>query len=804
MERYLDTALTPEERAEDLLGRMSTEEKMAQVICFWPRLTEEDEKDFRRNYPLGAGVMSMVYMRRILKREEAAEFQRKWQRKVMEAGPHHIPAICHMEGVCGATVAGAASFPCALGRGASWDPELEEKIGTLVGREEAALGIGHVFAPVLDVVRDPRNGRFAEGYGEDPTLISSMGTAYVRGVQKKTEEGLRPESVAKHFAGFHGSMGGIQSAAFQVSEEDYRETYVKPFQAAVSEAGLRGVMPCYTPVNGEPASVSGRILTDLLRDEMGFDGVAVSDYNGILNTHEQNRMFETLTDCAEAALKAGMDVEQPYVSGYDGKLAERVGQDAEASEALNRAVRRILEAKFRMGLFEHPFAEEEERLDRAFGGPEGAELSRQSALESLVLLKNNGALPLGQEPETIALIGCQGEDPRFLFGGYTHYSMAEGNLAVDHLREARERGEEPRLIPGTPIMESDEPDYLETLRTQKPGIRSLRETLEKAFPEKKILYARGYSFAGTDESGFPEAVEAAKQADTIIMMLGGKHGTRIIASMAEGTDSTDIGLPRIQEKLMAEIWKACPEKKIIGIHIDGRPASSDTADACLDALLEAFSPAEAGNEAIAETLSGAWNPSGKLSVSVPWTSGQCPIYYSVPNGSGFTQWGGIGIDRQYVDRPHEPRYPFGFGLSYTSFAYEGLRITLSEDEETMEVSFRIRNTGNRAGTEIAQVYVRDEYATMLRPNKELTGFCRVSLEPGEKKHVRLRMKTSQLAFRKGEKWILEKGGFEIMIGASSTDIRLRERIELAGTRAVDGRTRGFCMEVCAEETAQKE
>ena len=766
---------------------------MAQIVCFWPRLTEEDEEDFRRNYPLGAGVMSMVYMRRILKREDAAAFQRKWQRRVMEAGPHHIPAICHMEGVCGATVPGAASFPCALGRGASWDPDLEERIGDLVARQETALGISHVFAPVLDVVRDPRNGRFAEGYGEDATLISALGNAYVRGVQRDRGEGLRPESVAKHFAGFHGSMGGIQSAAFRTSEEEYRSVWVKPFQAAVSEAGLRGVMPCYTPVNGMPVSVSRKILTGLLREEMGFDGLAVSDYCGILNAHEQNRMFETLTDCAEAALTAGMDVEQPWVSGYDGALADRIRQDGAAAEALDRAVRRVLETKFRMGLFEHPFALDGAESDRAFGDPAAGELSRQSALESLVLLKNDGALPMKRGAETVALIGCQGEDPRFLFGGYTHYSMAEGNLALDHLKEARDRGEEPKLIPGTPIMESGEADYLETLRIQKPEIRTFRETLEAEFPEKRILYARGYSFAGTDESGFEEALEAARRADTVLMMLGGKHGSRIIASMAEGTDSTDIGLPGIQEKLMAEIRRACPEKRIIGIHLDGRPVSSDTADRCLNALLEAFSPAEFGNEAIADVLTGRRNPSGKLSVSVPWTSGQCPVYYSVPNGSGFTQWGGIGIDRRYVDRPHEPRYPFGFGLSYTSFAYSGLRLSLSENEELLEVSFRVRNTGDRAGTETAQVYARDEYASVLRPNMELTGFARVPLEPGEEKEVHLRMKTGQLAFPTGEGWLLEKGGFEIMIGASSADIRLRDRFEITRSRLMDGRTRGFCM-----------
>ncbi len=411
----------------------------------------------------------------------------------------------------------------------------------------------------------------------------------------------------------------------------------------------------------------------------------------------------------------------------------------------------------------------------------------------MVLLKNDGALPLKAGKEKVALIGCQVEDPRFLFGGYTHYSMAEGNLAVAHQKEAEGQGREPEMIPGTCIMKSDEPDYMETLRIQKPELLSFRQEMEARFPEKEFITARGYSFAGDDESGYAEAMAAAEPADTVIMMLGGKHGTRIIASMAEGTDATDVGIPAVQERLLERFRQAWPEKRIIGIHLDGRPASSDTADRCLNALLEAFSPSEAGNRALAEILAGDYNPSGKLPVSVVWNGAQCPLYYSVPNGSGFTQRGGIGIDRRYVDLPHEPRYPFGFGLSYTSFAYDGLEISTDPAEEELEVRFRVRNTGERKGTEIAQVYVRDVHASRLRPNLELVGFARAELEAGEEKQVCLRMKTGQLAFRKEGRWLLEKGEFEMSVRASSTDVRLQDSFMITRSREIDGRTRGFFM-----------
>ena len=306
MEVYLNPTKTPEERAKDLLDRLTLAEKMGQVVCFWPRLLPDDEQVYAQNYPCGAGILAAVYMRMLSTREDSAAFQRKWQKLTMDMSPHHIPGLFHIEGLCGPTIQDALSYPCGLGRAASFDAVLEEKIGEAVGRQAAALGVGHVFAPVLDISRDPRNGRMSETYGEDPTLAAALGSAYARGVHSPHGTPIRPEAVAKHFLGFHGSQGGIQSSAFEVSERTLREVYAKPFQACITEGGLRGVMPCYTPVNGEGVSASRKLLTDLLRDEMGFDGLAVSDYTGISKLYERNHLFESLEDAGYAAMKAGI------------------------------------------------------------------------------------------------------------------------------------------------------------------------------------------------------------------------------------------------------------------------------------------------------------------------------------------------------------------------------------------------------------------------------------------------------------------------------------------------------------------
>ena len=355
MEKYLNPACSPEERAEDLLAKMSLKEKMGQVVGFWPKgLGETDE--LRAAYPDGVGNISCVEMRSLTSFEEVVRFQREIQETVMELSEHHIPAIFHMEGLCGAFLHGSTSFPSGIGRASSFDPELEELVGRVVARQEQAAGVTQALAPVLDISRDSRMGRQGETYGEDSALAAAMGAAYTKGVQGVSVGGRHTDAVAKHFLGFHDSKGGIHGAHCEISERALRETYAKPFQAAITEGGLKGVMPCYCSLNGAPVSSTSEYLTGLLREEMGFDGVAVADYCAISHVHEVQRASETLADAGYQCMEAGLDVELPdknarACNGHREFLRYAAGEDA-GKQAVRRGAGRDYRADCKTALSE--------------------------------------------------------------------------------------------------------------------------------------------------------------------------------------------------------------------------------------------------------------------------------------------------------------------------------------------------------------------------------------------------------------------------------------------------------------------
>lgn len=805
MEKYKDSSLSPRERAEDLLGRMSLEEKMGQVNCLFPYGDNWDMvvKDMEH----GIGQVSTLDVRVIKTLDEAAAWQRKIQEQVMEKSEHGIPAVFHMEGLCGPFIQDSMSFPAGIARGSSWDPELEEEIGKVVARQELSCGITQVLAPVLDISRDSRMGRQGETYGEDPALAAAMGTAYVKGIQNQTVAGRKAESVAKHFLGFHNSQGGIHGANCDIPDRLLEEVYAKPFQAAISGAGLKGVMPCYCAVNGEPVSASEKILTGLLREKMGFEGVCVSDYGAVGNVHNTQYVSESVTDAGLLCMKAGMDVEAQNCTGFNDELKEWFRTGKADMEILDRAVLRILEAKFRMGLFEYPYALEGEELRKQFAREEDSRISLQSALESMVLIKNNGVLPLKPGIKKIAVIGCHADNARSLFGGYTHLSMVEAVHAVANsiagLESGSTQGKKMVTVPGTQIQSDETEEFDEILRHQKPDCPGILEKLREKLKGAEVMYAYGYAIAGNDFSHMEEALRVASRADVIVMTLGGKHGSCSVASMGEGVDATDINLPECQDEFIRRAAKL--GKPMVGIHLNGRPISSDAADAYLDAILEAWNPSEMGAEAIAQVLTGEYNPGGKLPVCVARNAGQIPIYYNHPNGSAWHQGGSIGF-AEYVDMPHTPRYFFGHGLSYTEFAYSGLRMarTSVSPEDTVEISVEIENTGKVRGDEVVQLYLRDVYASMVRPVKELAGFKRITLEPGDKRRVCFRLQCSQTAFLDSHmRWKVEKGEFEVQIGSSSEDIRQRASFFITDDRAVDGKGRGMYagVEVVSVNTA---
>lgn len=450
-----------------------------------------------------------------------------------------------------------------------------------------------------------------------------------------------------------------------------------------------------------------------------------------------------------------------------------------------------------MGLFENPFALEGEELEKAAHREEDEGFALQAAHQSLVLLKNNGILPLDCKKKTIAVIGPHAGNARYYFGGYTHVSLLEETRASAWSMAGTgsvEHKEEMKCVPGTKVEDDEDERFDEVLQRLKPDCRNLVQALEQNLPDTVILTAKGYHKAGADESLFAEALELVKRADLAILTLGGKNGTGSIATMGEGVDSTDINLPACQDAFIREASKL--GKPMIGVHFDGRPISSDTADKLLGAIIEAWLPATHGAEAVANVLTGKINPSGKLPVTVARNAGQIPVYYNHPNGSSWHQARSIGF-QDYVDQPHLPRYYFGHGLSYTSFYYSNLRLSQKEvgPMEDVIVSANIKNTGTVSGTEIIQLYLRDLHASMTRPVKELQGFARVTLEPGEEKSVRFIVRPSQMAFLDAQmRWKVEKGEYVVQLGASSEDIRLEDSFSVTENAWIEGRERAFCAE----------
>lgn len=796
---YQDQALSPEQRAQALLEELSLPEKMAQVRGIFPFGPGWDDWEaISRQTKYGIGQVSTLQMRDMATKEECCAWQRKIQEIVMGNSPHHIPAAFHMEGLCGAFIQDSLSLPSGIARGAGWDPDLEEQLGKAVSRQEAACGITQTLAPVLDVAREPRMGRHGEPYGEDPALVSAMGTAYLKGLQAGKTAGRETEGVAKHFLAFHNSQGGIHGSHSLTTPRELQEVYGKPFQAAIAKGGLKGVMPCYCLIDGEPVHASKKLLTGLLREEMGFTGVTVSDYSGVAHTHEDQHMEETMEEAALRCMAAGMDVELPSEHGYSDGLEELFATGKADMAILDQAVLRVLTAKFRTGLFEHPFALAGEELNHAFFDDGDRELTLRSARESLVLLKNDGTLPIKEKKLTISLIGPHADHANKFFGGYTHLAMAESTYAVRTSIAGVEQegadGSGVRFVPGTQIQSDETPEIQAVLKRQKPGCKSLFQELRDRLPEARILYACGYPVAGENSSGYEEALAQIAQADVAILTLGGKHGTCSIASMGEGVDSTGINLPPCQEKFLRQA--AALGKPLVAVHLDGRPISSDAADQCCAAILECWSPAEVGAQAICDALLGDYNPGGKLPVSVAYNAGQVPVYYAHPWGSGWHQSESIGFP-DYVDCPHRPRYAFGFGLSYTSFAYSSLEISRKEVPagESVQIAFTVENTGPVPGDEVAQLYVSDVYASMTRPVKELAGFARVHLEPGEKKRLTFTLHTSQLAFLDQDmKWKIEHGEIRVEAAASSDDVRLSGRFRVDGDLWIEGKEREFWAE----------
>ncbi len=797
MEIYKNIEYTPEERAEDLISKMSFEEKLGQLVGYNPAEWSSDDLD--KDYEDGVGQVCLIVGINERTTEEVADLQRKLQKKIIEKSRFGIPAIFHVEALSGVMIPGATSFPSGIGQASTFNPQNQEEIGKIIGKQARAVGATQVLAPVLDISRDPRLGRMGEGYGEDPALASAMGSAYVRGVQLDGDFERSTFATAKHFLGYHNSQGGIHAATCDIPERLLREVYAKPFQAAITEANMQGIMPCYSSINGQPVAGSKEILTDLLCDEMKFQGIVVADYSSVREIFERHKVCESYGEAGKRALIAGLHQELPSAKCYTPEHLQIYKNDNEFMDVLNLAVKKVLTGKFKLGLFENPFAYDDAHIKEIYKDKKNISTTLKSARESLVLLKNQDILPWKRKKQKVAVIGYHANSTRAMFGGYSYMSTTESFLGVQNTAagfDVKNKSDKSNVsfYQGSKV-EVEHPDAEKLAKQVLPGSKNLLEELRDRIPEMKFTYAFGYPYIGNDSSGHEEAIENAKEADMIVMTVGGKYGTGTSSSIGEGIDGTDINLPLCQEELIEKLGKL--GKPIVLIHFGGRPISSDMADKYGDAILEVWNPGEQGANAIVSTLIGEYNPGGKMPVTTPYSAGQIPIYYNHQNGSSYHQ-NTMSAFREYVDCPHEPRYYFGHGLSYTTFEYSNLKLdkTSLKAKDKLLVSISISNTGKLDGDEVVQLYIKDCRASMVRPVMELVGFKRIHVKAGETKRLEFSIMLNQLAFLDNEmRWKIEAGQMEILVGSSSADIRLAENFYIEDNGYVDGANREFYAKV---------
>jgi beta-glucosidase len=697
------------------------------------------------------------------------------QKFLLEETRLGIPAILHEESCSGAMILGGTMYPQMVGVASTFEPDLAETMTKAIRKQLLAIGARQALAPVLDVSRDPRWGRTEETFGEDPTLVSHFGMAYVRGLQgANLAEGVM--ATGKHFIGHSLSQGGQNCAPVHIGKRELYDTFLVPFQAAIRDAGLASIMNSYPELDGEVVATSRRILTDLLRGELGFDGIVVSDYDAVVMIHNFHNAAADFATAGRLALEAGIDVELPTVVCYGDALKAALEAGDLNIETVNTAVRRHLQKKFELGLFDHPYVDEG-RVIEVFETPGQRALAREIARKSMVLLKNDGVLPLKKTIGTLAVIGPNAHGARNLLGDYSYAATKELMKFHAHPDSSFAKVDEDALA-----------EYDVKTITVLAGIRSA------ASPETKVLYAKGCENLSADMSGFDEAIKVAEQADAVILVLGDCSGLVPTCTTGETRDSADLRLPGVQEELAKAILAT--GKPVAAVLVNGRPYAIPWLDESANAILEAWLPGEEGGAAVAEVLFGDANPGGKLPITFPRHVGQLPIFYNHKPSGMKSHWYG-----DYVSEIATPLYSFGHGLSYTTFQFGDLSIKRDQATagEVVDVALKVTNTGEVQGDEVVQLYIRDEYASVPRPMKELKGYTRLTLDPGESRTVTFSLPVDQLAFYNAElELVLEPGRIFIMVGSSSDDIRLNGEFEIVGATKMPVKERVFICPVTVE------
>ncbi|UDF14698.1 glycoside hydrolase family 3 C-terminal domain-containing protein [Antiquaquibacter oligotrophicus] len=739
------------ERVQRLLDHMSLDQKLAQLVGFWVDHGGEvvapmaGELGGSARYDEvtrhGLGHLTRVYGTRPVDPVERAAWLWAEQRRLSERSGLGIPAIVHEETLTGLAAWKAATFPTPLAWGAAFDPELVEKMGVAIGQSMRELGIHQGLAPVLDVVRDPRWGRVDECISEDPYVVGTIGTAYVRGLQ---DAGIH--ATLKHFVGYSASQAGRNHAPVHAGRRELADVLLPPFEMAIRDGGARSVMNSYAEIDGVPVASSPELLGDLLRGDWGFDGVVVADYFAVAFLRLMHGVAADQGEAAALALAAGIDVELPTGDAYVEPLAERIRSGLVDEAIVDRSVLRVLSQKEELGLLDATFDEPPTAVD--LDSPRHRELARRLADESVVLLSNNGILPLfsGSDSSTgsrprVAVIGPNADRSEALMGCYSFIN----HVLVHH------------------------PDAALGI-----DIPSVFTSLLGALPTADLLFAQGCEVDSDDRSGFADAVRTAAKSDVAVVVVGDQAGLFGRGTVGEGNDVESLELPGVQRELVEAV--AATGTPVVLVLITGRPYAIGWAfdgDVVPAAVVQSFFPGEEGGRAIAAVLTGETNPSGRLPVSLPRSAGAQPFTYLHPM---------LGGPSEITSADSTPVLPFGHGLSYTRFEYAALEVASNIDTAgEFDVAVRLTNVGARAGAEVVQLYARDLVASVTRPVAQLLAYARVELGAGESTVVRLTVPTARLAFSDRDlDRVVEPGAVDLWFGRSCVDRILERRVDLVG------------------------
>lgn len=800
---YKDSNKKAEERIDILISQMTLEEKVAQLGCVMA--SNGDINGVKEKLKNGTGSFSFLSISMSGDTQKDYDYLHEVQRFLVEETRLGIPAIVHSEGIAGALIPGATSFPQSIGLAATFNENLAYKTGYAVKNQLKAFGFNCVNSPLFDLGREPRWGRISETYGENPYLVARMGTSYVLGVQKDGDM----IATAKHFIGYGCAEGGRNGGEQQMSLRRMYDVYGFPFEAAIREGHVKSVMNSYGYLNDEPVVSSKFLLDDVLRRKLGFhDGLLVSDYGSLSHLKVRYNVCSTYAEAAIAALTAGMDIEQPQPVCYE-TLIDSVAEGKIDISYIDTAVKRVLKAKFESGLFENPYGTgnfEAMTNNRLFV------LSKQIATKSIVLTKNDNVLPI-KHGTKIAVIGPSADNKRVLFGGYTPValSMASSSdmdksqediyleqmckaMIAEHKESLTKSGlifddepspEQKQVIYG--IIKKYMPKYSaqgvgtveEFIDKHYPKCKSVKQTLCECYGEDNVIYAQGCTTRKFVEGGIDEAVSAAERSDVVVAVIGGKEGMcDADATCGENKDNPNIGLEPCQTELMQALFRT--GKPVVAVILDGRAVSVPELQETCSAILYAWLPGEAGAYAIADVLSGKENPSGKMPFTILKTVEQVPMY------CGSTSFL-VGRDdlADFVDADkNTPLYEFGYGLSYTNFEYSDLQVDAEVVAgDKISIGFHIKNTGDYDGEEAVQIYVRDMVSSIPRPSLILAGIANVKLEKGQQKSVTALLDTRLLSFHDAAmKNVIEPGDIMVYIGSSSKDIRLKAKCKIIGEK----------------------